>query len=173
MLLEKAGEKDIAAVSALYDAICDWLETHENYPHWKKGVYPSRQDAEEGVRSGTLYVCREGGAVIGSVRLSHEPEAGYAGTVWGTADDYARILVVYSLAVDPAHLRTGVAGAMMAEAEKLAGAQGCIAMRLDAVKGNVPAERLYARCGFRFVTTKSLGYEAYGLPLFDLFEKIL
>ena len=173
MIFKKATRNDIGAVGALYDTVCEHLETHVNWPGWKKGVYPTRADAEKGVREGTLYMLRDGGEIIGAVKLSHEPEAGYAGVCWGTPDEYDKILMIYALAVRPDRMRTGVAGRMMEEAEKIAREQGCVAMRLDAVTGNLPAEKLYTRCGFRCVVTKSLGYECYGLPRFDLFEKIL
>lgn len=173
MRFEKASERDIGAVTALWGRVCEYLEAHVNYPHWKKGVYPAEADAEAGIADGTLYVCRDGETLLGTLRLSHVPEAGYAGVRWHTPDDYARILVLYTLAVDPAHMRRGVGRAMLAAAERLAADGGCTAMRLDAVRGNLPAEALYARCGFSYVATKSLGYEAYGIPLYDLFEKVL
>lgn len=39
------------------------------------------------------------------------------------------------------------------------------------VKGNLPAERLYQKCGYQLVGTVSLGYEEYGIPWYDLYEK--
>lgn len=58
-------------------------------------------------------------------------------------------------------------------AEEKARAEGCLSLRLDAVQGNEPAERLYRRCGYQYVGAASLGYEAYGLPWFELYEKML
>lgn len=49
----------------------------------------------------------------------------------------------------------------------------CIALRLDVVKGNIPASRLYQKCGFQYIDTVSLGYEAYGFPWYELYEKPL
>ena len=43
----------------------------------------------------------------------------------------------------------------------------------DAERGNEPAERLCRRCGFQYVGAASPGYEAYGLPWFELDEKML
>ena len=58
-------------------------------------------------------------------------------------------------------------------AERAARREQCISIRLDVVKDNIPAERLYQKCGYQLVGTVSLGYEAYGLPWFHLYEKIL
>ncbi len=39
---------------------------------------------------------------------------------------------------------------------------------LAVVKDNIPAERLYQKCGYQLIGTVSLGYEAYGLPWYHL-----
>ena len=54
-----------------------------------------------------------------------------------------------------------------------AGRKASTPPRLDAERGNEPAERLYRRCGYQYVGAASLGYEAYGLPWFELYEKML
>ena len=41
MKLVKAEITDIEEISKLYDDVCDYLFEHENYPGWKKGVYPT------------------------------------------------------------------------------------------------------------------------------------
>ena len=44
------------------------------------------------------------------------------------------------------------------------------AIKLDVLKGNVPAERLYESMGFRYVDTVRLFYEDTGLAEFRLYE---
>lgn len=58
-------------------------------------------------------------------------------------------------------------------AEQVAREEQCISIRLDVAKENIPAERLYQKCGYQPAGTVSLGYEAYGIPWFDLYEKLL
>ena len=64
MQIRKAKEEDIAAVAALYDAVCDTLEAGENYPGWAKGDYPTRRDAEMGEAAGELFVTEEAGEIL-------------------------------------------------------------------------------------------------------------
>ena len=45
--IRKAAEADLDQIEKLYEDICDHLETHTNYPKWKKGNYPARCDAEK------------------------------------------------------------------------------------------------------------------------------
>lgn len=67
----------------------------------------------------------------------------------------------------------GVGTEMLMFIERLAREEQCISIRLDVVKDNIPAESLYRRCGYQLIGTVSLGYEAYGLPWYNLYEKIL
>ena len=47
-----AEEKDVERVAALYEKLHDYLETHENHPRWKRGIYPTKANAEEGFEKG-------------------------------------------------------------------------------------------------------------------------
>ncbi len=35
--IRKAVEADLECIERLYEDVCDYLETHRNYPGWKKG----------------------------------------------------------------------------------------------------------------------------------------
>lgn len=52
--IRKAVEADLDCIGKLYEDICDYLETHRNYPGWRKGIYPVRSDAEEGLMEKVL-----------------------------------------------------------------------------------------------------------------------
>lgn len=173
IFIRKAVESDIEEIKELYDDLCDYLEEHENFPGWKKDIYPVREDAEKGVKENALFVALIEEKIVGTFILRHKPEAGYKNATWLTENDYSRIYVVYTLAVHPEFMKYGVGQAMLQFAEKFAIEEGCISIRLDVVKGNIPAERLYVKSGFRFIDTVSLGYEEYGLPWYNLYEKVL
>lgn len=171
--IRKAAESDLDCIEKLYEDICGHLETHKNYPGWKKGIYPNRCDAEKGLMADGLYIAHIGSKTAGAVILKHEPEEGYKNGRWLTEDDYQHIYVVYTLAVHPDFLKCGVGTELLMFAERMARKEQCISIRLDVVKDNVPAEQLYRKCGYQFIGTVSLGYEEYGLPWYNLYEKIL
>lgn len=58
-------------------------------------------------------------------------------------------------------------------ADYLAKREGMEAIRLDVGVDNLPAKRLYEKHGSEFIDKVDLGYGEYGLPWFNLFEKIL
>ena len=171
--IRKAVESDLNSIENLYNEVCDYLSIHSNYPGWKKGIYPVRDDAEKGLKEEALFIAQIDGKTAGTFILRHEPEDGYKNVNWMTENDYARIYVIYTLAVHPNFLNHGVGMEMLMFAERLAREEQCISIRLDVVKGNVPADQLYKKCGYEFRGTVSLGYEAYGLPWYNLYEKVL
>lgn len=171
--IRKAVASDLNKIEQFYNEVCDYLSIHSNFPGWKKGVYPVREDAEKGLKEKALYIAQINGEIAGTFILKHKPEDGYKNGNWSTENDYTRIYVIYTLAVHPDFLKQGVATEMLMFAERLAREEHCISIRLDVVKGNVPADQLYQKCGYTFRGTVSLGYEAYGLPWYNLFEKVL
>ena len=170
MELRRGNAGDLNAVAALYDALNDHLARHVNYPGWRKGVYPIREDAARGIAERTLFVLEDAGAIAGTVILNHEPEEGYALADWGGTEDYGRVLVVRTLAVHPGWLRRGVGRALLEFALELARETGMEAVRLDVYEQNAPAQRLYEALGFRYVASVDLGYGAYGLDRFALYQ---
>ena len=173
MTFEKANMNDLEEISNLYEDVCDYLNEHENYPGWKKGIYPSKDDARAGIEENALYIAKEHSKIVGTVILRHKPEERYKNIEWAVESDYEKIYVIYTLAVHPNYLGLGIGKKMLDFAEEIARKEGCISIRLDVVKGNVPAENLYKKCGYKYVGTISLGLEEYGLPWFNLYEKVL
>ena len=113
MQIRKGTEKDIEEVSALYDAVNDYLERHTNYPGWRKDVYPIREDAAQGIAENNLFVAEAEGQVAGTFILRHRPEEAYALADWGNQLDYSEILVLYTFAVHPRFLRQGIGKRLM------------------------------------------------------------
>ena len=62
---------------------------------------------------------------------------------------------------------------MIKEAVRIAGSQGLLAIRLDVLPGNLPAEKLYTQTGFTFVDSRNVYYEDVGWAEMDLYEYVL
>ena len=173
MVIRKGTKDDVDAVSALYDEVCDDLESHTNYPGWRKGIYPDRQDAERGIGENGLFVAELEGEIAGTFILRHQPEAGYALADWKMELPYSDIFVVYTLAVSPRFSCRGIGESMMKFILSYAAGQGMKAVRLDVYEKNTPAVRLYEKLGFQYVDTVDLGYSEYGLDRFRLYQYLL
>lgn len=173
LFIEKGNKADIDELARLYDDLNDYLASGINYPGWKKGLYPIRQDATNGIEKGELYVARQSDKIIGSIILNHKAETGYHKVNWMIDADYSDILVVHTLVVHPLYLKNGIGKKLMEFAIELAKNEHMKSIRLDVYEKNTPAIKLYESCGFLYVATVDLGLSCYGLDYFRLYEKVL
>lgn len=171
LMIEKANEHDIDELEALYDKINDYLEHNINYPGWKKGIYPVRKDAEDGIKGGHLYVARSNNQIIGTIILSHEPEKGYDTAAWKVDADNDMVYIIHTLVVHPGYLKKQVGRRLMEFAEEAAKRDHMKALRLDVYEHNTPAIKLYQNFGYQYIGKADLGYASYGLAWFDMYEK--
>lgn len=173
MLIRKGTVGDIDEIAELYDCLNDYLESHTNYPGWRKGIYPAREDAVQGVEEDRLFVAVEEGKIVGTVILRNKPEEGYAQADWHVDLDYDEILVMYTFAVHPDFLHEGIGTKIMDFVVNYAVCGNMKAIRLDVYETNTPAIRLYEKSGFRYIDTVDLGYAEYGLSRFKLYQRLL
>ena len=171
--IELGREIDIDELEQLYNDTNDYLASTINYPGWLKGVYPVRQNAINGVQNKTLYVAKSDGKIVGTVILSHEQESVYHKVKWKIDVEEARILVIYTFVVHPGYLKNGVGKTLLDFACELGKREQVEAIRLDVYEKNLPAIRLYEKCGFEYIDTVDLGYSEYGLDWFKLYEKLI
>ncbi|WP_417486627.1 GNAT family N-acetyltransferase [Maricaulis sp.] len=96
-------------------------------------------------------------------------QGGYLALSFRTGSRVARI---YSVAVDPASRRQGLAEALLEAAVELATARNCHVLRLEVRASNGAARKLYDRYGFRLHDTRIAYYEdgETGLVLEALLE---
>lgn len=167
-----ATANNIDAIEHLYDDLNDFLETHENYPRWKKGVYPIREDAEEALAKEDLYVAMIDGNVAGTVVYSDEQEDAYRAVDWQIEFDLP-VITICKLAVHPKYFGCGVGKALLDYAVCVGEQRNAKAIRLDVYEENLPAIRLYEKCGFKDMGLVDLGLEElYGLKWYRVFEKV-
>lgn len=172
-IIRLGTKDDIDSLEHLYDNLNDYLESTTNYPGWKKGIYPVRQNAVDGINEGCLFVVTENDKIIGSMILRHKPEPNYLTVPWQIKLDYKNVLVIYTFVVNPQNLQQGIGIKMLDFAEQYAIDSKVKALRLDVYEKNTPAIRLYEKKGYRYIDTVSLGLEEYGLNWFKLYEKLI
>ncbi|GAA0178343.1 GNAT family N-acetyltransferase [Clostridium sediminicola] len=173
IIFELGKEDNIDELEQLYNDLNDYLEKGVNYPGWKKGIYPIRQNAIDGINNNNLYVAKYNEKIIGSIILSNEPEPAYYKAKWGIESDYSDVFVVYTFVVHPESLKCGVGKALIDFSIEHAINSQVKAIRLDVYEENIPAIRLYEKCGFKYIGTVDLGLGNYGLNWFKLYEKLL
>lgn len=173
LVIRLGTEKDIDELEHLYDALNDYLSNTTNYPGWIKGVYPVRENAAAGIDEGCLYVATSDGEIVGSIILRHEPEAAYLKAKWQKKLEYGEVLVIYTFVVHPDYLKQGIGQAILCFADEHCRKANIKSIRLDVYERNLPAMKLYEKCGYKYIDTVDLGLGKYGLNWFKLYEKLL
>ena len=151
----------------------DHLAEGINFPGWRKGIYPIRQDALAGIGQASLYVAKYNSKIVGSIILNHVPEVAYHKAKWEYEYDYSDVFVIHTFVVHPDFWKCGIGKALIDFSIQQGIESRIKSIRLDVYEGNIPAIRLYEKCGFKYVDTVDLGLGNYGLDWFRLYEKAL
>jgi GNAT superfamily N-acetyltransferase len=173
IVIELGQESDIDELERLYNDLNDYLEQGINYPGWKKGVYPVRQNAVDGVNDKNLFVAKHNGKIIGSLILSHESVQEFDKDRREYGIGSLDAVVIYTFVIHSDYMRCGAGTALITYAVEYSRKLGVKLIRLDVYEGNMPAIRLYEKSGFKFIGTVDLGLGKFGLDWFKLFEKEL
>ncbi|GKU25551.1 GNAT family N-acetyltransferase [Clostridium folliculivorans] len=171
-LIEKATINDINELEELYDNLNDYLETTINYPGWKKGIYPVRETAENGIRENSLFVLKIDDKIAGSVILNHLQEDAYRGVNWGIDLKDEEVIVIHTFVVNPIYMKNGVGQKLMDFSKEYCLKNGFKTLRLDVSIKNTPAISLYEKSDFKYVDTVDLGLNIPDLIWFKLYEII-
>ena len=168
--VRKAVPEEYETVAAFYDSVIDGMEGAEYHPAWEKGVYPAYETLKESIERGELFLGFLDGKLACATIMNDRQSDGSEGEPWKFVVPDEEIRIFHALTVHPDFAGKGLGKQFVTAGMNLAKEQGAKAMRLDVLKGNVPAERLYPACGFVFVSNKVMFYEDTGWTDFILYE---
>ena len=113
------------------------------------------------------------GSLAGAVVVTKAQNPDYRNISWQIEVNDEEVSVVHLLAIDPEQQGKGLATAMLDLIMKMAVDMKKCAVRLDAIKTNIPAQRLYEKYGFVKCGTAQLYYESTGWTEFIFYEYLL
>lgn len=163
--IEQADNSDVSEVIKVISACTEAMRLASIF-QWDD-IYPNKEQLEEDMKDGTLYVARKSDICLGAVSFNEKQEDAYQKVEWQGSNP---VLVVHRLCIDPAFQGQGIAKQLMRFGEKMALEKGYASIRLDAYSGNPKAIGLYERLGYQKVG--SVIFPRRDLP-FYCFEKIL
>ena len=170
LTIRKSKIEDVGAVGAFYDAVVADLCANVNYPKWTYKVYPSVDFARQMTLAGEQYVCTDGNKIVGAFVFNDDPQGEYENATWGASLQRGEYGVCHAVAIETKLQGKGLGKQIVEFCIGRAKELGYKAIRLDVVPDNLPARKLYERCGFHYVGDADLmrGYE--NIPLFSLLE---
>ncbi len=175
MIIRQCTDKDIAAVSRFYDHVVQYLCAHINYPKWSYQEYPSADYVRQMTAVQSQFVCmdEDNHTVIGAFVLNNDPQGAYENAAWSRQLPEGSYLVCHTLAAEPALSGTGLGTQIVNFCIDYAKKNGYPAIRLDVVPDNIPAKRLYEKCGFTYTGEADLDRGIDEIPLFSMYERNL
>ena len=149
MTIRKGTLEDIPQITAIYDRILTEEESGRAAVGWIRGVYPTRQTAQDSLDAGTLFVLERDGVVAAAAKIDQNQVPEYAGAPWRYPDVPAeQVMVLHTLVVDPLQAGKGCGTEFVRFYEQYALERGCPYLRMDTNERNAAARRLYARLGY-------------------------
>ena len=155
-MIRRATLDDIELIEDTYNEHFKHEIEHGAFTVFKKGIYPTKRDAEKAINVGTLYVYEENSNIAGSIIVDKVQPKEYKGIVWSQALRSDEVMVIHLLIVRPSMGGKGVASSLVNYAMELAKNNSCKALRLDTGSQNIPAFSLYKKLGFQIVATASM-----------------
>ncbi len=172
-MLIKARAEDFARLREFY------IYSIENTPQmkacvrWVYGLHPTDAMIKAYIDAGSMYFKEENGMIAAACALIPRQGEDYRAAFGPSALDDDEIAVVHILCVHPAFQRRGYAKGVMGEVLALSRAQGKKALRLDAIKTNTPAQKLYRSLGFTECGQQEWDTKNAGCAAFMLYELML
>lgn len=171
--LKKATLSELNMIQRLYEKLLDSSESYADILQWKKGIYPTDEDWIYYIKNEEMYLLLVDGSLSGAVVVTKAQNSGYRSISWQIEAADEEVSVIHLLAIDPEQQGKGLAVAMLDLIMKMAVDMKKCAVRLDAIKTNIPAQRLYEKYGFVKCGTAQLYYESTGWTEFIFYEYLL
>lgn len=169
----KATADQYQNVRGFYHRVIDGIAEMTYGAGWIKDVYPSPEFLRESIDNSELFIATEGEKIVAAMVLNHSGNESYREYSWPTAAADFEVTVIHALGVAPEKAGTGYGRKMVEFAIDTARLNRQKVIRLDVLKGNVPAERLYPGIGFRYLHTLPMYYADTGWTDFELYEYVL
>ena len=170
LTIRKADPSEHQAVRAFYHSLIDAVEGKKRYFKWQKEIYPASEDIKAAVDAQTLYIGLAGSRIAASMVVNHKCNEEYRDVAWPEPLPKEEYVVIHMLGVHSDFAGMGFGRQMVQYAIRLARETGNKAVRLDMLKGNLPAQHLYDGLGFHYVDSLKLYYENTGRTDFDFYE---
>ena len=172
-MIRFATAADLDGIEAIYDAILTREEAGPVYTNWQRGKYPTRAHAQQALDAGTLYVGEDDGFLWGVVNLNGIQLPEYDDIPWEIAAERGQVGVIHTMCIHPAASGRGRARRMVTFCEEESRRLGKTVIRLDTWEGNVPANAMYPKLGYRFAGATEFFFQGFIHEILNCYEKPL
>lgn len=170
MTLIRATENDFEQLAEFFRRTVSETKGMEIYARWIYGLHPSNEMIYGHIKCGNMFFSELDGKIASAVAAVPCQEKEYRDVPWNLnlADD--EVSVVHILCVAPELQKKGIAARTMRRVIEMSHEDGKKSVRLDALKCNTPARRLYESLGFSSAAERNWHTENAGWTDFVLYE---
>ena len=170
MKIRKVLPEELPKARAFYHAVIDGIQDRSTSVKWQKDVYPNPGLIENSIRREEFFAKEKDGEFIAAMILNHAFPEEYRRISWPTKAEKDEVMIIHALAVHPLHTRKGYAKDLVRFAVEYGRKNRQKAIRLDVLKENAAAEKLYPDMGFQYAGSVRMFYEDTGWADFLLYE---
>lgn len=152
-----AKEENFAEIYDFYCEVCAELEGAQYTPRWEIDIYPGKDDIN-------IYIQKQ------EMIIGWYEEKILSVMVLEAHKSYTSL---HLFAVHPKYRGKHIAEEMMKAMIHIVSCRNHTIIQLDVVQGNLPAERLYQKFGFRQIGERTEYYEFTGDLVFYMYEYAL
>ncbi len=163
---------DFETVKSKYTDVIENTPDIEKTARWEYGKHPTDESLRAYIDRGEMYVLTDGEEIAGMAVIVMCQGDEYSGISWKDDLPCDEVATVHLLAVCPNHRGKSLGVRILDEAMEIAMRNGKKALRLEVLKSNVPAQRMYDKAGFVFRGEQRLYAENTGMMDFLYYEKI-
>lgn len=155
--IKSAEIEELNLLYEFYKTVCTELANEKYTPLWQIDDYPCIEDLKNHINNNDMYIALNDNAIVGAMAIANH-------------NDYSSL---HLLAVYPDYRKQHLAENMIKKLFQIAVERKNHKIILDVVKGNLPAEKLYEKVGFKFVGEKYEFIERLGNVVFNTYEHII
>ena len=163
---------DFELVKSKYLDVIENTPQMQRYARWVYGKHPTDELLQSYIDRGEMYLLMDGDDVAGMAAISMCQGEDYEPIPCQDDCRNDQVTTVHLLAVVPAYRGRSLGIRILEEAMDIAVKNEKKALRLDTLKSNLPAQRMYERAGFSYRGTQNLYAENTGMTDFLYYEKI-
>ena len=163
---------DFETVKGKYIDVIENTPDIEKYARWIYGKHPTDELLKAYIDRGEMYVLTDGEEIAGMAAVALCQGDEYLNISWEKDLPNDEVATVHLLAVCLDYRGKSLGLRILDEAMEIAVQNGKKALRLDALKSNLPAQKMYEKAGFIYRGEQRLYAENTGMTEFLYYEKV-
>jgi ribosomal protein S18 acetylase RimI-like enzyme len=162
--------KDFELVRQKYIDVIENTPDMREYARWVYGQHPTDEMLKSYIDNNEMYFCIYDENIVGMIAIVMHQNDDYKTVAWEREFKNDEVSTLHILAICPEYQKKGYGTKILEEAVELSSKNGKKAVRFDALKSNVPAQKMYEKFGFEFCGIQNLYAENTGWTDFLFYE---